>query len=67
MFQIVAGDILAFKTVFCFAFVIINTVLDFAVGTSNGFINVIYPATGAFILFPQIGDAYSTVHSAGSD
>jgi hypothetical protein len=66
MFQIVAGEISAFKTIFRFAFLKYFAGFNFTSHTGNWLIDVRCSATGTFILFSQINHTNAAVHSAGS-
>jgi hypothetical protein len=65
MFQIVAGEISAFKTNLCIVFSEHFAGLDFTSNTGDRFISIRSSAAGAFIFFSQISHANAAVHSAG--
>jgi len=65
MFQIIAGEISAFKTKLRFAFLKYCAGLDFTSNTGDRFIGVHSSTTGTFIFFSQISHANAAVHSAG--
>jgi hypothetical protein len=66
MFQIIAGEILAFKTKLCSVGSKNFACLDFTSYAGNRFIGVRCSAARAFIFFvSQISHTNTTVHSAG--
>jgi hypothetical protein len=67
MFQGIAGNLVAFKTVFCITFTEKYTGFYFTSDPRHGLFGIISSAPGAFVLFPQISHANSAVHSAGCD
>jgi hypothetical protein len=67
MSQIGAGEIFAFKTIFCFPVLKNITILYFAHDACNRFVDIYLAASGAFISFSQVGGANSAVHSAWSN
>lgn len=67
MFQAVTGKLLAFRTVFCLAFMEKFAIFDFTSGTGDRYIQVRFSAPGAFILFSQISHTDAAVHTAGGN
>jgi hypothetical protein len=65
MFQIIAGEISAFKTKRCSAVSKYFAGLDFTSHTGDWFIGVRSSAAGTFIFFSQISHTNAAVHSAG--
>ena len=65
MFQIVAGEISAFKTKLCSAVSKYSAILDFTPNTGDRFIGIRSSATGTFIFLSQISHTNAAVHSAG--
>lgn len=64
MFQVLAGEIIAFKAKFNFAIFNKFAVFNFASGNTDRFFRIKKSASGTLIFFSQIGIANPAVHAA---
>lgn len=67
MLQILAWEIVTLITKGNLPLLNDLAVSDLAPGDANGFIGIHYPASGTFVLFPQVSHANAAVHSTGAN